>query len=469
MKKLFAATAIALAVSAAHATPVYHPPGANLTYGAVSNPQSLMSDITNPAASAAQLARDGGHVQFGLLSTIGIGVEYGQVDNIFDVVDEKAKAYSDGLAVTIPTLTVLDADPTNDDLTADVNAIQNAVQVPVDDINNVLAVVARDGYGKVFGSAALPLMPIVVGSDLFGGALVLDANVSVTTKANEIHDNIDLDLDPNNIQTQLLNNQQVLNLGEVSLDLNTQTLTVDNDTLLQTRAAGVGELALGFSRRMFEHEAGSLFAGVRAKYYKVGMTQTATRLASLTDSEQLLRDIQDATFHYESGFGLDLGALWVAEHYRLGATVNNVNAPQFTFPGLDTSGYTNPQIKAALARDYVYKMDAQLSLEGAVYTANQRWVISGAYDTVAVADPFGDDYQWATLSAAYATESWWIPGARVGYRANLAGEKVSYVTAGATLFRVLNLDLAMALDSVTIDNTTVPRGAMVNLGLDVSF
>jgi len=459
MKKLFAATAVALAVSAAHATPVYHPPGPNLTYGAVSNGQTVMSDITNPAASAVQLERDGGHVQFGLISNIGVGVEYGQVDNIFNLIDEKAKAYSDGLAVTVPTLT---GNPVTD-----ANAIQSAIQVPVDDLNNVLAVVAKDGYGKVFGSLELPLMPIVVGNDFLGGALVLDANASVTTKANEVHDNIDLDF--STVATQLLAGQTVLNLGEVNLDLATQTLTVNNDTLLRTRAAGIGELALGYSRRMLKHAAGSLFAGVRAKYYRVGMTQTATRLADLTDSEQLLRDIQDASFNFDNGFGLDLGALWVAEHYRVGATVNNLNAPEFTFPGLNTSGFTNSAIKVALAKDYVYKMDTQVTLEGAVYSANRHWMINGAFDTVAVPDPFGDEYQWATLSAAYATESWWIPGARIGYRANLAGEKVNYATVGATLFRVFNIDLAMALDTVTIDGTNMPRGAMLNMGLEVTF
>jgi len=75
--------AMAVAASAAHAAPVYHPPGSNLTSGDVSNSQSIMSDITNPAASAVQLEREGAHVQFGLISNIGIGIEYGQVDNIF--------------------------------------------------------------------------------------------------------------------------------------------------------------------------------------------------------------------------------------------------------------------------------------------------------------------------------------------------------------------------------------------------
>ncbi len=62
MKRLLCTLVLIVAVSAAHAAPVYHPAGSNLTSGDVSNGQSIMSDITNPAASAVQLERDGAHV-----------------------------------------------------------------------------------------------------------------------------------------------------------------------------------------------------------------------------------------------------------------------------------------------------------------------------------------------------------------------------------------------------------------------
>ncbi len=468
MKRLLCTLVLTVVVSAVHAAPVYHPPGSNLTSGDVSNGRSIMSDITNPAASAVQLERDGAHVQFGIISNIGIGIEYGQVDNIFDVIDEKAKAYSDGLAVSVPTFT---GDPTNPtDVDQYIAAIQQAIDVPVADINSVLATVAADGYGKIFGSMNLPLMPVVVGNDFLAGALVFDANVSVVTKAVGLYDSIDIDFA--DVQAQLLNVNTVLDLGEVSLDLtdpNAPIMKVNNDTTLLTRAAGVGEFALGYSRQLFKHQAGDLFGGLRAKYYRVGMTQAATRLGNLTDAEQLFQDIRDASFNYDSNFGLDLGVLWVSENYRLGATVKNLNAPTFTFPGLDVSGYSAGPIARLLAEDYVYKMEAQLKLEAALFSSNRHWVINAGLDANAVPDPLGDDYQWATLSAAYLTDSWWIPGGRVGYRGNLAGEKMNYVTLGATLFKVFNIDLALALNSVTIDGTTVPRGAMLNMGLELSF
>jgi hypothetical protein len=95
-------------------------------------------------------------------------------------------------------------------------------------------------------------------------------------------------------------------------------------------------------------------------------------------------------------------------------------------------------------------------------------VISGGLDANAVKDVMGDEYRWATVSAAYATDTWWLPGIRAGIRKNLAGTKINYYSVGATL-AMLNLDLAWSTDEVDVDGDTLPRGAMVNLGLEFSF
>jgi len=311
----------------------------------------------------------------------------------------------------------------------------------------------------------------VVGRQALGGALTFDVNGSVTTKAVGLYDNINVDYSSVQQQLQTWNGTDPLDLGEVTLDLNSQTMTVNNDTTLYTRAAGVGEFALGYSRQVMKRDSGGLFGGVRAKYYRAGLTRVGTRLGDLTDAKQLFQDIRDAEFHYDSNFGLDLGLLWVSERYRLGATLADLNQPGFTFPGLDVSGYSDPTgpIARELAQDYVYTMKRQLKLEGALFSSDRHWVLNATYDLNAIPDPFGDDYQWATLSGAWFSDSWWIPGARIGYRSNLAGEKMNYVSLGLTLFKVLNVDGAMALNDVTIDGTTVPRGAMLNLGLELPF
>lgn len=63
------------------ATPVYQPPGANLTYGSSSNNQSIMSSVANPAAGAAVLKREDNQYRAGLL-TIGGGYEVGNVNDL---------------------------------------------------------------------------------------------------------------------------------------------------------------------------------------------------------------------------------------------------------------------------------------------------------------------------------------------------------------------------------------------------
>lgn len=468
MKHLFSVAALALAVSAAHAAPVYHPAGSNLTLGDTTNSQSIIADITNPAASAVAVANEGSIFRIGILSNIGVGVEYGQVDDIFTIIDEKASAYQDGFTLTLPS--TLPTSPA--EVPAYVDALKLAAQQPVDDLNEVLGVVADKGYAKVFASMNLPLMPVVVGGDFLGGGLVFDANGSVSTKAVELFAPAQLNYD--NVQADLLAGNTRIDLGDAVLDLSdpaAPVLTVENDTLLLTQAAGVGEVGLGYSRQVVKRDKGGLFAGVKLKYYTVGMTRKAFRLADITDAEKLLEDIRDAEFSYARNFGVDLGMVWVGEHYRLGATATNLNEPDFTFAGLDTSGFSDPQgaIAQFLAKDYVYTMTRQYKLEAALYSSSRNWALNFGYDANAAPDPWGDDYQWASASAAYLTDSWWIPGIRAGYRSNLAGEKMDYVTVGLTLFKILNVDAGMSLDSITIDGTEVPRGAMLNAGLALAF
>ncbi|KPJ91643.1 MAG: hypothetical protein AMJ55_11335, partial [Gammaproteobacteria bacterium SG8_15] len=82
-----------------------------------------------------------------------------------------------------------------------------------------------------------------------------------------------------------------------------------------------------------------------------------------------------------------------------------------------------------------------------------KWVFGAAYDVNEVKGPTGDEYQWATASAAFITKSWIVPGIRLGYRVNQAGSELSYLTGGITLFKYLNIDGAYGLEEVVIDGS----------------
>lgn len=453
MKRLITATTLAMAFSLAQADPIYHPAGSNLTYGAVSNGQSIVSDITNPAAGAAILQKEGNQYRFGIISSIGAGAEFGDVDNFFDDLDTLATLYdTTSLNITGPI--------TGAAISAEVDSIINTA-------NTIMQDIAIDGYAKGFGSVHLPLMPLVVAHKALGGSIVLDVNASLAFKAFALEESIAF-----NAATPItLGTTQTI--GDVTIDSTTpasSTFSIANDSSVITKAAETREIALGYSRPFFKTNDATLYGGLRGRYYKVGLSRLVVRMFDLTDTEELFEDAKDADFTTDSGFGVDIGTLWVSKHYRLGATMTNINEPEFEFDSVDLSGFTNPtgSVAQQIANDTTYTMEKQLSVEASVYTENQNWVISAGYDANAIEDALGDEYQWATVSAAYATDSSWLPGIRAGIRKNLAGSEIDYYTFGTTI-SVVNIDVAWSPDEVTIDDETVPRGVMFNLGLEVTF
>jgi hypothetical protein len=46
---------------------------------------------------------------------------------------------------------------------------------------------------------------------------------------------------------------------------------------------------------------------------------------------------------------------------------------------------------------------------------------------------------------------------------------LQYLGVGVTAFRILNIDIASALDPVTIDGEELPRGLIASIGFDISF
>ena len=71
------------------------------------------------------------------------------------------------------------------------------------------------------------------------------------------------------------------------------------------------------------------------------------------------------------------------------------------------------------------------------------------------------------MSGSYVNETWWAPNLRFGFRENLAGTRRRYAAIGATLFNVVNLDIASAFDQVEIDGQDLPQGLMLSLGFQI--
>ena len=75
----------------AFADPVYQPSGPALTYGNVANGRHVSSVMGNPAAPFAEIGdATQGRVRSGTLASLNAGLEYGNVDDLFELFDRVA-------------------------------------------------------------------------------------------------------------------------------------------------------------------------------------------------------------------------------------------------------------------------------------------------------------------------------------------------------------------------------------------
>jgi hypothetical protein len=476
-----------LAIGAASATPVYQPPGPNLTYGDVTHGQRVTSAMGNPAAAAANLDRFGEKSTGGMAASLTAGLEYGNVQDIFDFIDNLAAAFKPseeqpgeppppGQDPGDKPDGGIDIGEIIDELDPDFVALVEDMAKEVAVRAALLAILKSDGYAKAFVSGDLP---VVIGKEMLGGAWTFNVNLSGTSKAYGITDPIEFDADAvlDELETRFTGilidkGVPIELLGDVELTISPTgrvLLALDNDSLILTKAATTSEFGVGYSRRVWPTARGSLFLGGEGKFYQMRLSRIDVRLGDITDSDEIFDAIRHDDYRTDTGFGLDIGALWVSNIYQLGATLTNANEPEFLFPEADESVYSKQTIIDFLRRDQSYTMERQVRLESSVFTPNRRWTLNMGLDANAVPDPMGDDFQWMSISGGFATHSWWIPGVRVGYRKNLAGSELSYLGVGVTAFKVLNIDVASALDTVSISGTKLPQGLMASIGFQVNF
>jgi len=175
------------------AGPVYQPPGANLTYGDVTHGQRVQSASSNPAAAAADLGRAAGKPTRGTVLSVAAGLEYGNVQNLFDFYDEVTGAYTpsdpgdggdNGGGINLGDI----LDMLDPEFTEALDAIADEVVAQT----ALLALIKEEGYGKAWVSADLPF---VLGKAHFGGAWTFGANWSGSSKAFGIVEAIEFDRD----------------------------------------------------------------------------------------------------------------------------------------------------------------------------------------------------------------------------------------------------------------------------------
>lgn len=469
------------------AAPVYQPPGPTLTYGDVAFGPRASSAMGNPAAGALDLDRRGGETKTTTGLSISAGIEWGNVDDILELINEVAGDIEpsdpdDGGGEPPPGGDPGDKPPDGGiDLPIDPDAEELIKDITREVVKKgaILALLQAEGYAKAFAATDIP---IVLGKEHLGGAWAFGINLSGTSTAFGFAESIEFDTDValedartilDDIENDNVQPEYYIGGDDVLVLVNTETdnvkLRFDNDSALVTKAAVIGEFSASYSREMWSGPAGKLYGGIEAKFYRVGLSRVATRFGDITDSEELWKSIKDADFNYSNNIGADLGVVWSGANYQLGATITDINEPDFQFPEIDSSNFKDAGVRALIESGRDYVMERQLKLEGSWFSPNRRWGVNLGIDANDVPDPLGYKYQWATLSAGYSTDSFWLPGVRFGVRKNLVGTRIGYLGVGVTAFKYLNLDIASSLETTSIDGTELPRSLLINLGFNVAF
>ncbi len=457
------------------------PRSASLNYS-----QKSLSNAGNPAAAALIVARKDPHVMTGGSFEIGGGIEYGNLDELFAKIDELSILFNppsddDGSEIELPpTPENPIRDYTWEDLFAEYPELEDRLEIVKNKVvttAGLLALIATEGYGK---AEATTDASFVLNEDLFGGTLLFGMSYKGNSKAVGIFDEIIFDVSQAKEQLKTIpgfsesDPVQELDLsGGITLFYNPANnkvkMTVDNDSLLLIKATKIAQFSLSYSRIALHSDAGDLYWGIKPTFYRVGLTNVTTRIGDITDTESLFDDIGNANFIYENGLDMDLGLVWSAEHYQLGASVTSLFEHKYEFPDLDRERFNSESILNQLNQHVAYTMERQLKIEAGIFTDQRHWSLNAELDANPIADPMRDKYQWLTVTGGYAADSWWLPSARIGFSRNLAGSKLAYLNAGVTVMKFINIDVATTIDTVTLDDSEMRRGANIRLGVQFDY
>ena len=427
--------AIAAAVSAAlfscasFAAPGFVDAGPNLSDNGASGAWTALYATRNPAGAEFAIAPDASF-RLGILSSIGVGMEVGPVDNFADEIDDLIDALD------------------RDDLTlSEGNAL-------VERFNSILGPLSRDGYAKLHGGVQVPLFPILYRNSL--GVFTLDANLSAQAR---------------------------LGFLDSPMTYNSVSEEVESASAAYVKAGQVNEIALGFSRPVWSQPGRRLIVGGNLRFLQAKLSKEVIALEAIEDDEDVedvLKDSYDVNERKSSNVTVDVGAIYDASNYRVGVTLANLTEPDFKYGAIGNncgslSGnaqyncFTAAYFGNRIALNETWTLERLATLEGAVFFASGAGSLAASSDLNDVHDPVGDLNQNLKVALGYKTQTNWLPDVRVGYGKNLAGSELSSASLGFTFFSAVHFDVSCGLESTNIDGSSVPRTLAFNLGFEMSY
>lgn len=418
---------IAAVFGAASLQAAEYNPGSSLTTGPVSSGQSILAPRHNPALSNLTIASDE-HWRFNYLPAITLGLELGEADNFVDEIDE--------------LIDILDDPASSND----------SVQETLDRFNRVLEDIGNNGYATIYQSITAPLLPLYWRPSQFSGTFFGEAELST-----QVH----------------------LRLLDDPLSFDNQNMQFATASAAYIKSAIEKRVALGYSRALFSdlqarEWSGQLHGGIKVNLVSLELSKQVFRLQALDgkDIEDVIEDEYKNNRVATTNLGIDLGLAWIAENYRIGLTLQNINSPEFDYGPVGVDCDTHPEgsvtrnncevatyfaLEKGEIRDRETHTRHLTSTIDASWYLTPRLTINSAIDLAAHDDMVGMANQWFHASSTYDFKSSWLPDLRVGYRKNLTGSELTSYTAGLSLFDRLTFDMEMALDEITVDDEQVPR------------
>lgn len=412
--------------------------GPVFTTGPSSDHHSVYAGVVNPALGELMVPADE-QFRMGYAPSLTTSAEVGQVDNFAEDLDDLI------------------------DLIDDPSSSSEPVQTLLDRFNGLLVSMGDEGYIKNTTTMHLPVMPLYWKLPLWDGTLMADVNIGTQVLARVLDAPLSYDEQNNSFTTA----------AAAYLKGATQT-----------------QFSVGYARGWFDSAlvneyGGQLYAGVKLAVYSVELSKQVFLLQKLDgkDISDVISDEYDRNNQSTTAPGLDVGVIWAADDYRVGATLFNINQPSFDYGPIGencTSRLENSveranceaaadfaQVRGDIKARENHKKTAYITVDGTYYWLPNAWS-SASLDLAAYDDFVGTQNQWLHLSSEYQPTTQWLPNIRGALQKNFAGSKLTQMALGIE-FKGISLDFAFALDKTEIDGSQLPRSLGISLAIAEQF
>lgn len=466
-KILGAALLTALPMGAASAATGYLQYGGGNATSLTTRAAGLSAVTGNPAAGH-NLLREGQNFRTGIFSIPQFGAELGPVDNFTDDVDEFQDRFEQ-----------LEEDFDNAQTQQELDQARADGAQLFADFRPVLTEISDAAFLNLDFQQQIPLTPAVFRA--LGGVFTVNLSADVKMKLRTVGADIFFVDDQKN---------RVADDSDQADDIST-------DLAAFVKAGAFGELAVGYSRELPLAgllplpEGLRLSAGGRLKVVQGVLSKAVARVQDDEDDngneeddtamDRALDNFDDRK-QTTTSFGVDVGVMGEWKGFYGGLTVFNLIAPEFDYPELggdcdaiyldkNSGAYKDCEAENSFGDQVglteTYSDDTRLHAELGYRILESNWVIGGALDLNKVESVVGDEFQWASLTAGYESQNWWLPGFTLGLRQNLAGSELSFATASVGLLRVMRINLSYGLEQAEHEDESVPRGLAVGIGFEM--